>query len=197
MEGGELAVEMGGLVGNLPDSGEIAHPEGFSCGRKGAGVEDDEIEGPGTPQDTPNIEIFEVFEPGSQFASIPVAHEIGAAGEVKISQKVFGKVGERTLAPTKHPPDQPVATSNPNPCEFRVDAIFFDPTCFDDPGRPKMHQRTTLSLSGQWTTLSLSNERRKVCSTTKEEEPAPKLIVDLYQRHALIDHVLRVMGNVS
>src|SRR5260221_4153611 len=137
MEGGELAVEMGGLVGNLPDSGEIAHPEGFSCGRKGAGVEDDEIEGPGTPQDTPNIEIFEVFEPGSQFASIPVAHEIGAAGEVKISQKVFGKVGE-----------------------FRVDAIFFDPTCFDDPGRPKMHQRTTLSLSGQWRMLSLSNKRR-------------------------------------
>jgi len=56
---GELTVEMGGLVGNLPDLGKIMHLKGFSCGRKGVGVKDDKIKGWGTPQDVPNVEFFE------------------------------------------------------------------------------------------------------------------------------------------
>jgi hypothetical protein len=90
------------LGGNLPDGAEIAHSEGFSYGRKGAGVEDNKIEGPVTPQDAPNVEIFEVFELGVIFTSIPVTHEIGAAGDVKISHIVLGtldKGGERTFVP--------------------------------------------------------------------------------------------------
>jgi hypothetical protein len=35
--------------------------EGFSYGREGVGVEDNEIEGPVAPQNAPNIQFFEVF----------------------------------------------------------------------------------------------------------------------------------------
>ena len=37
---------MADLADNLHNATEIMNPEGFSCGRKDVGVEDDEIEGP-------------------------------------------------------------------------------------------------------------------------------------------------------
>jgi hypothetical protein len=114
----ELVVEMGGLVGDLPDLGEIVHSKGFFCERKGVGVEGDKNEGPGTPQDTPNVENVEIFDLGGHFASTPVTHEIGAAEGVRISQEVFGvpsNVGERTLEPTKHPPGHAATHSNDDP----------------------------------------------------------------------------------
>jgi hypothetical protein len=112
---------------------EIVQTKGISCGRKHVGVEDSEIEGPGTPQDMPNVEIVKIFELGANFASIPVTHEIFVTERVKISQKalrISDNVGKRTLAPTKHPPNSAVTHSNPNPCKFHVNAIFFDPTTF-------------------------------------------------------------------
>ena len=102
-----LVEEMGGLVEDLPVLGEIVHTKEFSCGKKGAGVKDDEIKGQGTPQNVPNVEIFKIFKLGLNFTSILVMHEIRAAGDVKNSQKAFGipnNVGEHTLDPTKHPP---------------------------------------------------------------------------------------------
>jgi len=55
-----------------------------------------------------HIENFNIFEPGAYSTSILVAHEIGAAEVIKISQVVLympDKVCGRTLAPTKHAPD--------------------------------------------------------------------------------------------
>ena len=48
---------------------------------------------------------------------------------------VLENAGERTLDPTK-PGDAAILPSH-CPCKFRFDTIFLDPTCFDDPGRPK------------------------------------------------------------
>jgi len=53
--------------GYLPDLGDIMHSEGFSCIRKGAGVDNDEIEGPVAPQDAPNVEMFESIRAGREF----------------------------------------------------------------------------------------------------------------------------------
>lgn len=39
---------------------EVVHLEAFSCGKKGAEVEDDEIEGRRIPQYASNVEIFEI-----------------------------------------------------------------------------------------------------------------------------------------
>ena len=74
------------------------------------------------------------------FTSIPVTHEIGAAENIKISQEVLGtpdNAGERTLDPTKHPPGQAVAISNPNPCKFHFDVIFLDPRVLNTQGDPR------------------------------------------------------------
>jgi hypothetical protein len=104
--------------------------------KKGVGVKDDKIEGHGTFQDVPN---FEVFELGMNFLSIPVTHEIRAAEVVKTSQEVLetpNNAGKRTLDPTKHPPGQAVAISNSNPCKFRFDTIFYNPTQFDGLASP-------------------------------------------------------------
>jgi hypothetical protein len=55
---------------------EVVHLEAFSCGKKGAEVEDDEIEGRRTPQYASNVEIFEI---GAHVPLIPITHEIGKA----------------------------------------------------------------------------------------------------------------------
>jgi hypothetical protein len=81
----KLAVEMGGLAENLPDTAEIADSEAFTGGEKG--VVNVEIEGLVAPQNTLNVEIFDAFEPVAKFMSIPVVHEIGAAGEVESVRK--------------------------------------------------------------------------------------------------------------
>jgi hypothetical protein len=95
--------------------------EAFSSKEKSVGVEGDKIEGPGTPQDAPNVENVEIFKPGGHFTSIPTTHDIGAAGDSKISQNVFNmlnKVGKHTLGPMKHPPNDATAHS-----DFRVGKI--------------------------------------------------------------------------
>ena len=53
-----------------------------------------------------------------KFTSIPIPREIGAAGDIKISQAVFNMpntVCKRTLAPTKHPPDGVATHPNDDP----------------------------------------------------------------------------------
>ena len=128
---------MGGLGDNLPDLGEIVHSEGFSYGRKGEGVMDVEIEGHETPQDALNVETLEVVGLGAKFASIPFTHEIRAVEDGNINQKppnMLKNANERTLDLTKHPPGRPTTTES---CKIRFDAIFVDPTCSDDPGRPQ------------------------------------------------------------
>ncbi len=180
----ELAEDSEDLVEDLPDLAEIVDPKRFSSERKGAGVVDIETKGPGTPQNAPNVEIVEVFEPRGKFASIPVTHEIGTAGEVKIGQYMFnilGKANERTLGPTKHPPGHAATYLNDNSTLlYQYKQVMVVTVSIQVISGLEDNQRTTLSLSGQWTTLSLSNERRKVCSIAKREVP-PRLIVD--QRH--------------
>lgn len=87
LEGGakfELVGEMGDLVEDLPDLAEIVHSEGFSFGRKGTGVEDDEIEGPRTPQDAPNVEIF---EPGANLRRFRLRTKSGLQKLSKLVRK--------------------------------------------------------------------------------------------------------------
>src|SRR6266542_2020361 len=62
-------------------------------------------------------DLVEVFEPRGKFTSIPVTHEIGTAGEVKIGQYMFnilGKANERILGPVKHPPGHAATYLNDN-----------------------------------------------------------------------------------
>ena len=177
-------------MGNLSKLDEIAHSEGLSFKNKGVGVENDKIEGPVAPQNVPNVEIVKVFIPGAYFMLTPVTQEIGAAEDEEIDQHMFnilGKANERTLGPTKHPPGHAATYLNDNSTLlYQYKQVMVVTVSIQVISGLEDNQRTTLSLSGQWTTLSLSNERRKVCSITKREVP-PRLIVD--QRH-----VSRVTG---
>ena len=73
------------------------------------------------PQDAPNIELLR-FSRRVNFASLPVTHEIGAVNQSEL-RNMLEISNERTLDPTKHPPDGATTHSNLDPCNFRFGKI--------------------------------------------------------------------------
>lgn len=93
--------ELGGLSDKLHDGTEMLYQKELPYGKKGVRVEDDGA------HSTPNIETFEAFEWSRNSHRFRFHTKLGLQ-DIKISQAILNipnTVCERTLAPTKHPPD--------------------------------------------------------------------------------------------